>query len=186
MSEKLARCGLKTVKFNTGFGGIPELTPDDLIMQLGIAQRQGVLSEIASMFALSHYANLHDDGDKKIILQFIVSNMYIQAKRQKFKVGKVLSLLPVIASLAIDTVVNSTHCTRCNGTGLTIEHGECRLCSGTGYKQISRYQKAKICGLYDKQKNTVAWLKSHDFLFNYAVQMVTQWKDEISKALRNI
>ncbi len=185
MTEALARCGVKTVRFDTGRGGRTELNQEDYIYQLAFAKKQGVICDLAINFAMTYYCNLNDTAkDEEVIRQFLIAQCSLKARRHKMRIKP--DTQAAIVDFAFKIATGSDVCKKCNGIGKYIAKVEkvntiqvCRKCDGTGYNKVTNSKKAKGCGLAGNN----AWKPSHELLYNRIYDIVRGWQREVGKAI---
>ncbi|WP_017445784.1 hypothetical protein [Gayadomonas joobiniege] len=198
--QMLARCGVKTVKFDTGRGGVPKLVPEDIIMQIGMAQASGRISANAADYALAYYCNLSGDKNRTAIQLLLGSRVYIKSRLAKMRMSEQTSLK--IASLALEQSTQSNTCPKCNGTKKVIvvltefnrntaqfnhrenhsEVQECKACDGTGYLKVSDYKKAKYCDM----SGSKSWTENHEKLLFFAQSMISDWNKQVADVLHQL
>lgn len=199
-AQMLSRVGLKTVRFDTGNGGVPALLPEEMLMHLGMYQAAGCIDEIAVIFAIAFYTNTTCRKDQELIKQYLGSRVFIKCRKEKIRVTQ--QTIQHIVSLAISESINSTVCPACNGTKkVLLAKGEfnmqaaihsinindskyktCKACKGTGYKLLSNYKKAVTCGMSGGK----SWTDNHELLLGFTQQIITGWLSEIKNALATI
>ncbi|WP_350401846.1 hypothetical protein [Catenovulum sediminis] len=198
--QMLSRVGVKTVRFDVGRGGKQDLTPEDLIMHIGMAEAAGRLSEIAAMFALAYYTNTYSDNTKDLIIRFLCARLFIKAKKEGMRVKS--NTIKQIVNLSISNSIDSPVCPKCNGQRRVLvvltefnmrraqfnhqsNHSElqdCKACNGTGYKQLSNYKKAINCDMSGGK----SWTTNHEMLLAFSQQIIMDWNKEIKQALSSI
>jgi len=98
-------------------------------------------------------------------------DLVIEAAKELFRKGVPLKIIPVMATVLIDDLLDST-CKSCNGTRFNREAKECGMCSGTGKKGLSLRDKAEALGtstrtlvrLYSRKYKEV--LQKFEFICN--------------------
>lgn len=148
--EALARLNPKTVRFDVGSGGIPELTPEmiagacaglpDLSYRLGLVKYAGQERELRNL---------------KISVLMAAADLAVKHYWGKPKPGQLTGL----SNYAIVECVGYHNCFGCNGAGQVIDQWRhsrvCGTCRGTGKASRGDDERAALAGFSPSD-----WLKT--------------------------
>nr|WP_319552432.1 hypothetical protein [uncultured Vibrio sp.] len=138
--ERLGMAGLKTVKFDTGRGGLTELTG------LDVAAALVGLDDICCHYAYAFFIN----GTSRKSVDQIVNHLSRMTDKVKPEQAKGLAIIAISENAM-------PQCLACFGTGIQQDHNDslnmmlnaapCPHCKGLGRKPMKIKDKAKLIGV---------------------------------------
>lgn len=196
----MARLKPKNVRFDTGVGGIPDLTPEDIAaglagckpgpVYLGLYKYSGDNTALAPLeqhvfvhMSLQAYAKgLFDDQQYSAVCRYM--NQWV--KSAKAESSNALTeqertwckTLHQLARLLVDDVVYENRHRTCGGTGF-YQGRICKGCGGSGRKLISVKEQARRLNV---SNHIYAMHWQH--LFERFVPMVQSWEQTVLRHLQ--
>ncbi len=196
----MARLKPKNVRFDTGIGGIPDLTPEDIAaglagcnpgpVYLGLYKYSGDHTALVPLeqhvfvhVGIQAYAKgLFDDQQYSAVCRYMnqwmkgtkaeSSNALTEQERTWCKT------LHQLARLLVDDAVFENRHRTCGGTGF-YQGRICKGCGGTGRKPSSGRDNARFLNV---EKNV--WIRHWQPLFERFVPMMQSWEQTVLRHLQ--
>lgn len=196
----LAKLKVKNVRLDTGVGGIPELTPED------------IAAGLAGCKPVAYYLGLYKYAGDRSVLNTLEKHMFANLgqhgyARQWFDDGQYSSMcrylnswhsgecngnqdamkheertwcktVHQLARLLVDEVVYENRHKTCNGTGF-YQYRVCRGCGGSGHKLMSVSEQARRLNV----SNHIYAMHWQD-LFERFVPVVQSWEQTVLRHLQ--
>ena len=186
--QALAKLKVKTVRFDTGVGGIADLTPEDIAAglagcepgpyYLGLYKYSGDRSvlDVLERYVFAAIGNLA--LEKKVITEerFKLMAVYLECWHKgngsplNDKQRKLCSTLHQLARLLVDEVHRENRCRTCKGTGI-YQYRPCRGCNGSGRKEPSAREQAKFVNLHVE-----SWLEKWQPFYTKCLPLLYGWE----------
>ncbi len=196
----MARLKPKTVRFDTGVGGIPDLTPEDIAaglagckpgpVYLGLYKYSGDYTALIPLeqhvfahIGIQAYAQkIFDDQKYSAVCRYM--NQWIKctpARRADALTEQERAwckTLHQLVRLLVDDVVYENRHRACGGTGF-YQGRICTGCGGTGRKPSSGRDNARFLNV---EKNV--WIRHWQPLFERFVPMLQSWEQTVLRHLQ--
>ena len=171
VQELMTMLNPKNVRFDSGSGGVPTMTWDDVAAAAGMA---GLTRAERCVFWVKYCDDVNSVDE---LLNCIKSELLSMSALDGWRKGFKISTLHGLARLALINEVDNRKCKSCGGTGF-VKAVICKPCESSGVRQMSNRRMAKLCQIDEK-----AWRNTWSDRYSDLLLTIGDWEHSAARKI---